>query len=179
MSKSIEIQFSALRKGDSKTFKLLFIHFYDMLYYYALTFNTNTETAEEFTQEAFLMLWERRKQFSDGFNLKAYLFKSVHNQALNFIRHQKVVNAHHHDSIADPRTYEKPISEPWLNDALKIAISSLPERTRQVFVLSRVDGFRHKEIAEQLGITEKTVEVQVRKARLALQKKLKRFYKEL
>lgn len=179
MSNKIQIQLRALQKGDANAFKQLFEHFYDMLYYYALTFKNAPELAEEFTQEAFLMLWEKRKKFTEGFNVKAYLFKCIHNQALNYIRHEKVVQTFFLDTKSELPLFEKQNSEPWLKVALNNAIDDLPERTQQVFILSRIDGLRHKEIAEKLGITEKTVEVQVRKARLTLQKKLKRFYKEL
>lgn len=172
-------QLSLLRKGNRKVFKNIYEQLFDAIYYYALTFVNEPEFAEELVQESFLMLWERRSYFTEGFNVKAYLFKSTHNQALNYIRHQKVVQKHLKDVSGTVQISQTQTHEPWLADALKTAIEQLPTRTKQIFIMSRIKEYRHKEIAEELSISEKTVEVQIRKARLTLQKKLKRYYKEI
>lgn len=181
MTDSFNIHVIELRKGSQKAFKVIFELLYDALYSYALNFVNETEDAEELVQEAFLMIWDRRKMIDEDFNVKAYLYKSIHNQALNHIRHLKVVNQHVDEEIYFNTSAIQKAKEPnpFLAKALREAIDLLPERSKLIFQMSRVDGMRHREIAQALSISEKTVEVQIRKARLFLQKKLKRFYNEL
>ncbi len=154
---------------------------YDSLLSYAMGFINKPEDAEELVQEAFLMIWDKRKMIDEDFNVKAYLYKSIHNQALNYIRHLKIVNRHvneeNHFYYSTIEKAKEP--NPFLTKALNEAIDKLPERSKIIFKMSRIDGLRHKEIAKLLCISEKTVEVQIRKARLFLQKKLKRFYNEM
>jgi RNA polymerase sigma-70 factor (ECF subfamily) len=176
---SINIHALELRKGNQKAFKFVFELLYDALYNYALNF-VKEEDAEELVQEAFLMIWDRRKMIDEDFNVKAYLYKSIHNQALNHIRHLKVVGQHVAEEVylnsAIQRAKEP---NPFLAKALNDYIELLPDRSKLIFKMSRVDGMRHKEIAQALSISEKTVEVQLRKARIFLKKILKRFYNEL
>ena len=181
LSNSINIHYPELRKGSQKAFQSIFNTLYSSLFSYALGFINKTEDAEELVQEAFLMIWDRRKMIDNEFNVKAYLYKSIHNQALNHLRHLKVVNQHvseegYFNSLAIQKAKEP---NPFLTKALNDAIDKLPNRSKMIFKMSRIDGLRHREIAQTLSISEKTVEVQIRKARLFLQKKLKKFYNEL
>jgi len=171
----------SIQNGDQKAFKNLFELLYDPLRAYANVFLNDPEMSEELIQEAFLMIWEKRSLLVEDFNVKAYLYKSVHNQALNFLRHQKVIFRHaEYTQDEGLRFFTNAIEpNPFLSKAVYSAIEELPARSKLIFKMSRMDGMRHKEIAEALSISEKTVEVQVRKARLFLQKKLKRYYREL
>lgn len=171
----------AISRGDQKAFRLVFDLLYPQLSAYAFSFVNNDEVAEELVQEAFLVTWDKRKMLDEAFNLRAYLYKSIHNQALNYLRHQKVVHQHmqYQLGVHVDETQQAEVPNPFLKKAIFEAIEQLPDRSRLIFQLSRMDGLRHKEIARKLNISEKTVEVQVRKARLFLQKKLKKFYKEL
>ncbi len=180
MSVSISKYINAIQKGNQEAFKIVYELYYNQLFNYALSFVHQNEMGEELVQEAFLMIWDRRKMLTSDFNVKAYLFKSIHNQALNYIRHNKIVN-NHADEVYNIGSKSVQFKEPnpFLGDALKKAIETLPARTKLIFVMSRVDGLRHREIGEELSISEKTVEVQVRKARIMLQKKMKHYYKEL
>ena len=170
-----------LRKGNTNAFKEVSDSLYGSLYVYAKSFVQDESDAEELVQEAFIMIWERRKNIDSDFNIKAYLYKSIHNQALNYLRHLKVVGQHVDEAFYfGQEEFQSPTEiNPFLSKALTDAIDLLPRRTKLIFEMSRLDGLRHKEIAVELGISEKTVEVQVRKARQFLQKKLKRYYREL
>jgi len=170
-----------LKKGNQLAFKTIFEILYDSLLSYAQNFVTDIEDAEELVQEAFLMIWDRRNMIDENFNVKAYLYKSVHNQALNYLRHLKIVNQHvSEETYFKDSAIQKPKEpNPFLNKALYEAIEQLPDRSKIIFKMSRIDGMRHREISEELKISEKTVEVQIRKARIFLQKKLKKFYNEM
>jgi RNA polymerase sigma-70 factor (ECF subfamily) len=168
-----------LCKGNASAFEQVFNSFYKQLQNYAVFFVNDSEVAEELVQEAFISLWNVRKRIDKEFNVKAYLFRSIHNQGLNFIRHQKVINEHvaSEKSFGDNGKYTEPA--PFLRKAIDEAIESLPPRTGMVFKMSKINGMKHKEIAEALNIAEKTVEVQVRKARNTLKTLLKTYYDEL
>jgi len=169
-----------LRKGSQEAFKQVFELLFDALFSYAMNFVKEKEEAEELVQEAFLMIWDRRKMIDNEFNVKAYLYKSIHNQALNHLRHLKVVNQHVDEEIYIKSSVEKGKEpNPFLTKAINEAIDKLPSRSKLIFKMSRIEGLRHREIAQELGISEKTVEVQIRKARHFLQKKLKKYYNEL
>lgn len=171
---------AGIRKGEPKAFEALFYLLNDALVRYALLFVKQQQEAEEIVQESFLKLWDKRKMVDAGFNLKAYLFKSVHNQALNYLRHLEIVALHEKHQAETHKNHEEAHApHPFLKHALYSAIAELPKRTQLVFRLSRLNGYKHKEIAQKLSISEKTVEVQVRKARLILQDKLKDYYNEL
>lgn len=170
-----------LSKGSSAAFEYVFKEYYKPLKNYAVFFVGDQEAAEELVQEAFISLWNQRQRVDEEFNVKAYLFRSIHNQGLNFIRHKRVIKEYVDFEMKtmnrEQDTYCEPA--PFLRKALDEAINSLPPRTGLVFQMSRINGMKHKEIAEALNITEKTVEVQVRKARTTLKSLLKDYYNEL
>ena len=105
-------------------------------------------------------------------SIKSYLYKSVYNSCLNEIKHRKVVNNHIDRELLDfyfSEIVQTPEAELALlgediNNALREAIDKLPERCREVFVLSKMEELSNKEIAERLNISVKTVEVQMTKA---------------
>lgn len=175
-----QIQLLALKKGSHKAFKAIYDLYYYQLHKYALTFVKDVEFAEEMVHEAFLMIWDKREMLNIEFNIKAYLYKSIHNQALNYLRHNKIVQKYFSETInSDRNTNTSFLPEPFMKKAISGAIDNLPVRLKQIFILSRIEGLKHKEISAKLGISEKTVEVHIRNARITLRKKLKSYYKEL
>lgn len=181
MSQITNIYHSDIRKGSQKAFRAVFDMLYPQLTAYAFSFVNSEEIAEELVQEAFLVAWDKRSMLTEEFNLRAYMYKSIHNQALNYLRHLKVVNQHvqYHTTMNADAVQKAEEPNPFLKKAILQAIEELPQRSKLIFQMSRIEGMKHKEIAGELNISEKTVEVQIRKARLFLQKKLKKFYKEL
>jgi len=175
-----QIQLLALQNGSHKAFKAIYDLYYFPLHKYALTFLHDSELAQELVHEAFLIIWDRREMLNEDFNVKAYLYKSIHNQALNYIRHNKVVANYFAETILTNNHKTKiSLPEPFVKKAISDAIDKLPKRLKQIFILSRIEGFKHKEISKKLAISEKTVEVHIRNARIILRKKLKSFYNEL
>ena len=162
-----------------KGFKVLFTKLYKPLLLYSMSFIAEEEIGHEIVQEAFLQLWERRDRITDGFNAKAYLYKCVHNQAFNHLRHMKIVLAYQSQSELQSVNNKQNEDYIFIESAINRALEKLPSRQRLIFELSRLDGYKHEQIAEQLNISYKTVEAQIRNARLTLQKQLKSYYHEL
>lgn len=168
-----------IQKDDSRAFRQVFETLYPGLGLYAVSFVIQPQVAEELVQESFMRLWQNRARLDEQFQTKAFLYKTVHNLALNYLRHQKIVNRFLKEANINTTSYEwKGEPNPFLSVALFNAIELLPERAKLIFEMSRIDGLKHREIAQKLSISEKTVEVQVRKARLFLQKKLKNYYSD-
>jgi RNA polymerase sigma-70 factor (ECF subfamily) len=166
-----------LREGDIHAFKTLFESLYSHLLNYGLSLTRDIEVSKELIQEIFLKLWENREKTEIRGSLKAYLFTAMNNRALNWIRHEKIKRAYENESLKDALTgVELPSHiSPFLTEAIKNAIDSLPERALQVFSLTQLENISHKEAALQMGISVKTVENQLNRARKILQKKLKKY----
>lgn len=167
-----------LRKRDEAAFERVFTSHYTRLHSYAYTMLQNRDEAEETVQQVFFKMWERMDSLVINGSLAAYLYRAVHNEALNAIKHRKVRAAHRvyalqtersvNATAVDSRTKE-------LEVRLLAALESLPEGCRTVFQLSRFEELRYREIADRLGISVKTVEAQMTKALRLLRQKLADF----
>ena len=166
-----------LRDGDLQAFKTLFESLYSHLLNYGISLTRDNEVSQELIQEIFLKLWENRTKTHIRGPLKAYLFTAMNNRALNWIRHEKIKRAYENESLKDAMSGVElpPHISPFLSEAIKNAIDTLPERALQIFNLTQLEGNSNKEAALKLGISVKTVENQLNRARKILQKKLKKF----
>lgn len=168
-------EFYQITTINTHNFELIFRDLYPVLCRYCLQFVRKPEIAEEIVQEQFIYLWEKRKVIKITSSLKAYLYKSVKNKSLDYLK-SKFANLDFNGENAlldfkentDPvKEYEKKELENILEEALKI----LPEKCYTIFSMSRFGNLSNKEIAIQLKISVKTVENQIT---IAL-KKIKNF----
>lgn len=152
------------KNKPQKAIKYIFDLYYDDLCRYAYSLVENREIAEEIVQELFIYLWEKRASINITSSVKNYLFKSVKNQSINYLKssYAKLLsqNIDLDDYPANNLIYEKSdIKE--LSALTRNAIDSLPVRCVLVFRLSRNFGLTYKEISESLQISVKTVENQM------------------
>ena len=129
-------------------------------------------------------LWKRKEDIEDESHIKAFLYRIVYTRALNVIKHRTVVN-NHADSVKKITQFKLDYYNPEANDVMGYiegletrkqindAIGELPAKCREVFILSDQHDKKNKEIAEQLGISIRTVEVHLYKALKALRTRLK------
>lgn len=131
--------------------------------------------AEEIVQDVMLEMWKRRESLDNKGTPQAYLFQSARNRALNHIRHERVTRKGEPQILrresADAISHSL-VVEGEIHVALRKAVERLPERCREVFVLSRMHGLRYADIARTLGISIKTVEAQMGKALRMLREEL-------
>lgn len=159
---------AAIRAGSERDFEAVFRQYYAPLCGYARQLLADSDDAEEEVQAMFLALWEKRIGLIITISLQSYLFRAVHNRCLNRLKHLSVRNEHReYTRYVGEGTVESPAQTLMGNelaDRLHAAIQKLPEQCRRVFMLSRFEELRYNEIAEQLGISVKTVENQIGKA---------------
>jgi RNA polymerase sigma-70 factor (ECF subfamily) len=166
-----------LSAGSELEFEQLFKEHFKSLYAYAFTILKNESIAEETVQNVFYKIWEKKVPDNIQISLKAYLYKAVYHESLNYLKHQKIKaryqshvmhqSRNHTDQNASRRILAKELEE-----KLRNAMNALPQQCRTIFQLSRFEGLKYQEIAEQLGISVKTVENQMGKALKQLRVKL-------
>jgi RNA polymerase sigma-70 factor, ECF subfamily len=124
----------------------------------------NEEDAIEIVNDAFLAVWDKKEYLTLDNNLRAYLYKTVKNKSLNFIQKKKLLTNDVEEEIDLDSSYPSPFEILEFKEAQKILdalIDELPDRCKQIFLLSRKEGMSHKEIAEIMDISTKTIENQI------------------
>ena len=170
--------FNQLKEGDEPAFKALFQKYYSALCHFARQFLHDSEMAEETVQELFVHIWEKRQSLNIETSVKLYFFRSIRNQCLNQLQHQKIRQQYAskmmesaHQEIDPEQSY----LEVDLMNRIEKSIGSLPPKRQEIFRLSREQGLKYKEIADELNISVKTVEAQMGLALKHLRDQLKDF----
>lgn len=153
-------------------FEGLFKLYYRELLGYAYRFVNDKSTAEDIVQDVFFTIWEKRTTLNFEDSIKPYLYRLVHNKAINYLNsysvQQRVDNMEDVDSLiymelGDYDPYETLLLKDITN-AIQTYIETLPPQRKKVFQLSRQHYLKHKDIAALLGISEKAVEKHISKA---------------
>jgi RNA polymerase sigma-70 factor (ECF subfamily) len=165
-----------LAQRDEAAFEQMFKTHFKRLHAYAFTILRDEIQAEEMVQQVFFKLWERNENLSLTGSVSSYLYRAVHNESLNYIKHQKV-RSNHQLNVAYSMKNEvehpaKKIMASELEKKIHSALNELPEQCRTIFQMSRFDELKYREIADKLGISIKTVESQMSKALRLLRVKL-------
>lgn len=151
-------------------FSDLYLTYYSKLVRFAKEFVQHEEDAENITQDVFTDLWEKRDFITHIENMNAYLFRLVRNRCLDYLRH-KVFEQRYMESL-QLSCEEEVVEDHDTEILIRAAINSLPQRCRDIFLLSRVEGLKYREISEHLGISVNTVECQMGIALKKLRMKL-------
>lgn len=175
-----DVLMKSLQYGNEDAYIFLFQKYYNNLLNYACRILRDENIADDVVQDVFCSLFLNRDKINLHESINSYLYKSIFNRACNVIRHNKVVanyaddfmlNMYLNEMVQRPDA-EIQLHNSDLSNAIKDAMDNLPERCREVFVMSKIDGLSNKEIADKLGISIKTVEQQMTKAYMRLRKDL-------
>lgn len=175
-------QILQLSIDDKNSFREIFNEYYQPLWHLSQYYIEDKDEAKEVVQEAFLKLWEIRKGLHPDSNIRNFLFTLVKNNCLNILKRRQILLKHHenirwremhyqYESLS--RQTDNYLEFDELKDKIDIAIRNLPEHCRVVFEMSRFEDLKNREIAEVLGITQKTVEAHLTKALKILRSELK------
>jgi len=166
-------------------YKYLFDTYYSRLCSYALRYVERRDLAEDIVSDTFFKMWQKG-DIQINTSVQSYLFQAVYNNCMYFLRQQanekkkhihiqkQFENEQSGRLIADFNERDSLIIKE-VEDAVKQAIDKLPEQAKKVFHLRRYQGIKNSEVAEQLGISVKTVEMHMTRALAFLRKELQEY----
>ncbi len=165
-----------INKLTQEQFENLFTDYFKALVNFANKFLQNIDDSKEIVHDVFINIWEKRDEIDTNKSVKSYLYTSVNNRCLNFIRDNK--------KFAENEDFEKlNTSTNPTDDFAEIEIQAIIEKTlsdmspkvKKVFELSRYENLKYKQIANKLDVSVKTVESHISKALKELRKNLKEY----
>ncbi|MDR6782199.1 RNA polymerase sigma-70 factor (family 1) [Pedobacter africanus] len=167
---------SLLKHGDRLAFTQIYDRYKYLLYAHAFKRLRNDEESEDLIHDLFATLWNRRETFELKSHLQGYLYTAVRNRIFKLLAHKDIeseyISSFQQASEQSSNITDYLVRENQMAMRIEKEIAALPPKMREVFELSRKHNLSHKEIAEQLGISEQTVSRQVTNALKILKTKL-------
>ncbi|MDR1224318.1 MAG: RNA polymerase sigma-70 factor [Tannerella sp.] len=169
-----------MSRQDVKHFESLFQQMQPRLFAFCCKYVEDKEQARDFVQDCFISLWENYGSVASSF--ESYLFTSVRNRCLSYIRSRKVHAEYEEAVLLRIREIEihpempEPLTDLYLkelNEIIAHSVEKLPEKCREIFRMSRYRGLKNQEIADRLHISVRTVEAQIYNALKILKEDLK------
>jgi len=153
-----------VKSGDEAAYRILFRRHYKDICYNAYKAYPDQHKAKDFAQEVFLDFWRRREVVNISSSLKSYLSRAVKYKAIDFIRAQKINFEENLVMKNEGHTNQHSAEYNELQDVIHNVVDKLPKRCKIIFSMSRFQQMSHGEIANELGISKKTIENQITKA---------------
>lgn len=155
-----------LKSDDKKALSYLFDNHYEHLYLFAEKFIYDSDKANDIVQEVLVRIWENRHKLEITTSLISYLFAGVRNGCLDYLRTLHVEDKHNRkylEAHIDSYTIDV-IEDDDLLDRIKKMMEELPPQCREIFQLRILNGYKYKEIAKELNVSEDVVKVQIHRA---------------
>ncbi len=147
---------------DKKTFKLVFEQYFNALCAFGNKYLDNMDAAQDMVQEVFIHFWDKHQEFDHINTIKAFLYTSVRNKCLNYLKHQAVLQKHENSLIYELESeqfFGNQIIEEETFNQLFLEIRSLPNAAQEIMLLA-LNGLKNQEIADELNISVNTVKTQ-------------------
>lgn len=170
-----------LSSGNSRALRDIMDVYQKRLYKYALQYVKNEFVAEEIVEDVFVALWNKHTELKDVEDISGFLLVITRNLCLNYLRKERLEMTDL-SSLTEEQIYQRGnlyvledetlcslVSKDY-EAKLNNVLNKLPEKTRQIFLLSRRDGLKNKEIAEKMQLLEKSIEYHITKALLEIRK---------
>ena len=165
-----------LKAGNIEAFEKVFFSFSDRLYYFAIRYLRNQQDAEEIVQDVFVKLWENREKINQDLSFSGYLFTIARNTIFN--QNRKKVNEQVYQNYV--RTFLDNSSSKTEDDLIYSDIKNIvdkvvdefPPQRQLIYKMSREKGLSYREIAQELNLSERTIEAHIRIALKTLTKVL-------
>lgn len=174
---------SRIKDGDACAFETFFKLTHLRVLSYSKLFISDSNQADDLVQDCYLKLWEKRHTIKASQSVESLLFVMLRHRCLNYLRDKKFyysdsdinsikeIDLQHLFELDFTGVENKSIEEE-LVDAIRLEIENLPEKRKLVFIKSKIDGMKNREIADELGISLKAVEKHLHQAKEQIQKSL-------
>ena len=174
-----KILLSRLKEGDPFAFKELYSLYSSPIYYFVYAILSDKSLAEDLTQSCFVKVWERRTELDLSKKFSAYLYTIAKNLVYRESERQ-VQDARYLEFVKGAggeksQTVEEAIHLKFIQEEINNMINELPPALKKIFVLISFKGYSNKKIAEELSVSERTVETQIYRTLLYLKERLKHY----
>ncbi len=168
-----------LANGSEAAFTDIFYHYRSKLYHYIYTITASQEMAEDTVHDIFLKIWNSRDKLAGIENMNAYLYRLCHNQAISGLRRMAketlILSELQQETIPLLPDID-PASQREIRTYIQQAVNKLSPQQRKIFLLSRHDGLKHKQIADKLGVSINTVKTHLAQALRFLREEISQQY---
>lgn len=156
-----------IAKSDKSAFAVVFREYYSKVFSFVMSIVKDESQAKDLAQEVFIKLWEKRRNLETVQSLDDYLFIMTRNMCFDYLRkayRRKKISLDALDSVlfahitTDPQKSQDAKSD--LEQVRKV-VFTMPQKRRDIYLMSRFDGYSNEDIAEIMGISKKTVENQL------------------
>lgn len=188
MNKNEKKLLKRLKNNDHNAFREIFYLYYNRLLNYAKSYLQDKCIAEDIVQDIFFNIWVKRNELEINISLSSYLYRAVHNRCIQYLR-QNYVNENIDDTEKSLKLKEAEILYQLYNDfsfselefkemekIVKEIYISLPQKTREIFDLSREHNLTYQEISETLNMNIKTIEYHISRALKAFREALNDYF---
>lgn len=153
-----------LREGSHRAFEEVFLAYYDKIKVFIFDYTKSEADAEELTADLFVKLWVDRATLNPSQSFNSYLHTIARNAALNLLKH-KLVEQNYQNSSPEIHSFasngEEELIAKETRLLIQMAVDRMPEQRKQIYLLSRNQGLKNEEIAQQLHTSKRNVESQL------------------
>ena len=173
--------------SDIKAFNQLYTDYHERFVNFAFSFVHDSAVAKDIAVDSIMYYWERRQTLPEDINIPAYILTTIKHKCINHLEHLRV-REEYSENVRNNAEWElnlrlstleacdpEDIFSKEMQETVDKVVSSLPEQTRTIFRLSRYENRSHKEIAQMMHVTTKTVEYHITKSLASLRKILQKY----
>ena len=174
----LKVLIEKVKGGDRESFNQLFRRYYSPLVRFCIRFVADADQAAEIVQDLFVKLWTNREKLTVNTSFESYMLRSVRNAAITYINKERAhaeTNERIYVDESDANDPSETLQSNNLESSYREVLAHMPEKRREVFLASRFDGLKYAEIAEKLGMSQKTVEAHMSAAIKQLREGLKAY----
>ena len=155
-----------LAMGSREAFESLYLRYSFLVERFVFSLVKDREATDDITQNIFMNIWDRRKNLDKDLVFRSYLYTSARNAVYDWFRRSDKLTKVGIKDASDivGQDLSKVLENEDLLTLVNLAVCRMPEKRKRIFLLSRVKGLKNQEIAEQLGVSIKTVEYHIAKA---------------
>lgn len=166
-----------LKSGKIKAFDSLYYKYHKKLFAYILSIIKNWHDSEDLMQKIFITIWDKRENIDPEKSFNNYIFRIARNEIFDLIKKKALTEYCYDYVLSNIPQKEEELDSKKIIEIMCSLIEKIPERRRQIFLMNRDMGLTYKQIAQQLGISENTVDTQIRNSLNYLRKELPKYIK--